>query len=459
MKILLLLYMLINLTVCIGATDVPFDLLGLGGTRPATQLPQKRLALVIGNSNYQVSNLQLENPVNDARAMTAALRSLGFIVQEVENADLTTMRDAINSFKRHLTGRKGVGLFFFAGHGIQSPSGLNYLIPVDFVPEQDMDLAQHSVDAESIRRSMEESNNPLNILILDACRDNPFETRSVRSIWKTRGLARMQAPQGTLVALSTSPGEVASDGDGTNGLYTSYLIKHIRTPGIDMREIFDRVGRDVANATKNAPKPQTPWYHTSVHRKFALLPANATVPPLISPPAPAKTVTIDFAMFYDNGTNKPVRLQNGNSLRSNDGYFFHIKTSEANQHYIYLFQVDATNQAFKLFPNPQYHTRANPIPSNKRMTIPNEHEVYFLDNTVGQEKFYFLVSRKPVPKLEQFQHGTINDLIDMGFPLRGPVGVRPKTTTVATKQGDTNTTIQEFSFANELALTLTINHR
>lgn len=480
-KIFLLVFLvIINLTACVNSQNTrqlqladsknaDFTLLGPGGVRvktPATQLPMKRLALVIGNSAYQASGLQLKNPINDAHAMTAALRSLGFTVREVDNADLTMMRDAVKSFNRQLKSNQGVGVFYFAGHGAQSPSGLNYLIPVDFDPKTVIDLAKHSLDAESVRKSMEQSDNPLNILILDACRDNPFATRSTlgaRSISNKRGLARIPPARGTLVALSTSPGEVALDGEGNNGLYTSYLIKHIRTPGIDIREVFDRVGRDVTKKTKNYPKPQTPWYHTSVHSKFAFLPANAPVPAL-SPTTTnisnrtKRSLVVDFAMLHDNGTGQPVRLKNGDTLRSNAGYLFHIKTSGDEPKYIYLFQVDAKNKAFKLFPSAKYHTALNPVTSGT-ITLPNENEVFFLDNTVGQEKFYFLVSHKQEPALEQFQQGTISDLLDSGFPLRGPAGVRQKTDIVAAKSGDTNTVVQEFSFKQELTHTLTINHQ
>jgi hypothetical protein len=448
------------------------DQRGPGGTRLKT-LPEDRVALVIGNNDYLFGN-SLKNPINDARAMAVALRELNFKVTQVENANLTVMRNAVANFNRKLlANRKGVGLFYFAGHGIKSNSGLNYLIPVDFQLITKTELITTAIDAETILNGMEESNKALNIAILDACRNDPFATRSANEVGGSGGLAEMAAPGGSLVALATAPGSVASDGAGEHGIYTEVLLKYIRTPDMDIRKMFDQVGAEVAKATANQ---QRPWYHTSVTGDFKLLStsistnasSNASTPQTAANtfsiadwlPLPNifRSISVDFAMFHDNGTTNPRQLKTGDTLHSSDGYFFHIKANAADNNYFYLFQVDSSGKLFRLFPSQKYHTIQNPVPANKRITLPNEREVFFLDNTLGTEDFYFLASDKQVDALEQLKTGTVDDILDADFPLRGPAGVKKKTDLVATPSGETTTETQEFSANGNLVHTISIKH-
>ncbi|MBW1713086.1 MAG: caspase family protein, partial [Deltaproteobacteria bacterium] len=194
-----------------------------------------RVALVIGNSAYQQG--QLRNPVNDARAVAKALKGLGFEVMSGENLDYQRMRRLIVRFGRKID-RGGVGLFYFAGHGVQS-KGRNYLIPVNAPINYEEDLEAEAVDLASVLAKMAGARNGLNIVILDACRNNPF-ARTFRSAGPA-GLAQVSAPRGTFIAYATSPGKVAADGPGQHGLFTESLIRHINRPGLTIERLFKAV--------------------------------------------------------------------------------------------------------------------------------------------------------------------------------------------------------------------------
>lgn len=219
---------------------------------------QKRIALIIGNSAY--ADAPLLNPVNDARDMAQALRELGFEVVIGENLDKKGMEEHIRSFGKRIAGA-GVGLFYFSGHGLQV-NGFNYLLPIKARIEKEQDIEYEAVDAGRVLGEMEAARNRLNIVILDACRNNPF-ARSFRSV--TRGLAMMSAPGGTVVAYSTSPGSVASDGEGENGLYTQELLNGIRMPGLKIEDVFKRVRIAVKEKSKGA---QIPWETSALDGDF-----------------------------------------------------------------------------------------------------------------------------------------------------------------------------------------------
>ena len=222
---------------------------------------KKRMALVIGNADY-VSGGSLDNPANDARSMESALKNLGFEVVKYENADQRNMRRAIDLFGAKLKGYD-TALFFYAGHGVQV-KGSNYLIPVNANLKSENDVEYDCVDAGRVLAKMEDAGTRTNIVILDACRDNPFE-RSWRRGARGAGLAFMNAPSGSLIAYATSPGKTASDGTGSNGLYTSSLLEHIFTPNIKIEEVFKRVRSSVMRKTG---KEQTPWESTSLTGDF-----------------------------------------------------------------------------------------------------------------------------------------------------------------------------------------------
>lgn len=229
---------------------------------------QRRVALVIGNSSYLHAG-KLRNPINDARAMSSTLGSLGFKVLKYEDVSLSEMKEAVDKFGE-LLGKYDVALFFYAGHGIQV-NGKNYLIPVDAKINSKKDVEYNGLDAGRVLSKMEERQEKTNIIILDACRNNPFErswNRAVRiSGGGGSGLAFMNAPSGSLIAYSTAPGNTASDGEeGTNnGLYTASLIKEMKTPNITIEEMFKRVRVDVEQKSHGK---QVSWESTSLKGSF-----------------------------------------------------------------------------------------------------------------------------------------------------------------------------------------------
>ncbi len=222
------------------------------------KLKVDRLALVIGNGAYQTA--PLKNPINDAEDMAATLKKLGFKVILKKNVDQRTMEDSIRHFGRQLR-NGGVGLFYFAGHGVQV-EGRNYLMPVDAKIESEADVKYEAVDAGWILGKMKDAENRLNIVILDACRHNPY-ARAFRS--DQSGLARMDAPAGSLIVYSTAPGEVAADGPDRNGIFTKHLIKHMMTPNLLIEQVLKRVRIDVARQTNGR---QIPWESSSLMGDF-----------------------------------------------------------------------------------------------------------------------------------------------------------------------------------------------
>ena len=233
---------------------------------PATARAERRTALVIGNAAYELGVLR--NSVHDASDMATTLRQLGFEVTLLRDAARRPMLEAIDLFSRQLR-QGGVGLFYFAGHGVQV-SGENYLIPVDARIGREQDVPYEAVPVGRILGGLEDADNQLNILILDACRDNPF-ARQWRS--SQRGLAALQAARGSLIAYATAPGAIASDGDGRNGLYTMYLLQHMTTPGLSVEHFFKKVREGVVKATKGR---QTPWESSLLIGDFFFAPQAAS---------------------------------------------------------------------------------------------------------------------------------------------------------------------------------------
>ena len=214
-----------------------------------------RLALVIGNSAYAASMGALPNPANDAGAMASALGSLGFQVTLVKNADQKTMRRAISDFGLRLAnaGPGSTGLFFYAGHGIQA-KGINFLIPTDANIQTQADVEMEAVGADAVLEQMEEARVATNIVILDACRNMPL-VRGFRS--PSRGLAPMDAPNGSFIAYSTAPGSVAADGLGANSPFVTALVKNLSRRGGSIESIFRDVRREVLTTTEGTQTPGT----------------------------------------------------------------------------------------------------------------------------------------------------------------------------------------------------------
>ena len=263
----------------VGAAQTPVD----GTAADARFAGEHRVALVIGNGRYAAS--PLINPVNDARAMGQTLRALGFHVSLLEDATMKQMTDAARAFGDTLQ-RGGVGLFFYAGHGMQI-KGRNYLIPIGADIQREDEVSFNAFDAALLLEKMEAAKSRVNIVILDACRNNPF-ARSFRSA--AQGLAQMDAPVGTYLSFATAPAKVASDGKDGNGLYTQHLLEAIRTPGLKIEEVFKRV-RVKVMADSNGE--QVPWDNSSLAGDFYFMhPAAADTPPLPAVASPAPAVTL-----------------------------------------------------------------------------------------------------------------------------------------------------------------------
>jgi uncharacterized caspase-like protein len=230
---------------------------------------ESRLALIIGNSSYKSSPLR--NPVNDVRLMEQSLKDAGFTVLKAENASLRDMRRLVRDFGEKLKANGGVGLFYFAGHGVQV-RGENYLVSVDSDIRAEDEVAEDSVNTSLVLEKMQTAGNRMNIVILDACRNNPFAASSRSAV---NGLAAVNAPSGTLVAYSTSPGSVAYDGVGANSLYTQYLASALRQPGSRIEDVFKDVRAAVRKETGNK---QTPWENTALEGQFYFKPALPSQP-------------------------------------------------------------------------------------------------------------------------------------------------------------------------------------
>jgi formylglycine-generating enzyme required for sulfatase activity len=235
---------------------------------------EKRTALVIGNKNYKVGGLR--NPINDAKAMAAALRdpAVGFEVEEKFDATLVEMKRAIRDFGTKLRASGGVGLFYYAGHGIQV-NGRNYLVPLgaegELEKESDVDI--FCLDAETVLRQMEDAGAGVNIVILDACRDNPFARSFRRS--GSGGLAEMAAPSGSFIAYAADPGKTASDGEADNGLFTSALLEKLKEPGLRIEDVFNLAGADVERKSQGR---QQPWISSKLRGAFYFRPPVAGSP-------------------------------------------------------------------------------------------------------------------------------------------------------------------------------------
>jgi len=239
---------------------------------------ERRVALVIGNSSYATAPLR--NPVNDARDMARELSRLGFEVIHHEDLSNNAMKRAIRDFGQKIRGG-GVGLFYYAGHAVQV-KGVNYLVPVNAEVDSEEEVEYESVDVGFVLAQMENAGNGTNIVILDACRNNPF-ARKFRSA--QRGLASVDAPSGTLIAYSTAPGSVASDGDNRNGLYTEELLRNITIPGLDIEDVFKRVRLRVREKTGGR---QTPWESSSLTGDFYFAAAGGATAPPKAQPSPAR---------------------------------------------------------------------------------------------------------------------------------------------------------------------------
>jgi len=234
---------------------------------------KKRIALVIGNSKYADSPLIF--PENDARDLAAKLAELGFEVKTHLNLTKNEMKEAISVFKRAL-GQDSVGLFYYTGHAIQV-NGQNYLVPIDAILRNQADASAECVEVEELLLQMERSSG-INIVILDAGRNNPFSQR-----WRevSVGLVSIKPPAGTLIAYAVAPGSVASDGSGRNSLYVSELIKQLNVPGLRIENVFNAVRMAVRDKSRGS---QIPW-------EASTFSGDLVINPVVTPTAPVATPT------------------------------------------------------------------------------------------------------------------------------------------------------------------------
>jgi hypothetical protein len=219
-----------------------------------------RIALVIGNAAYQQA-ARLANPVNDATSMAATLKILGFEVVQVKDGSLAQMKEAVQSVQARLQSKNGIGVLYYAGHGVQLDFR-NFLIPVDANLSKATDVPVQTLDVATVIDAFKAAGNRMNILVLDACRDNPFLVSAT-----AKGLAPIDAPSGTLLAYATAPGNVASDGEvaSGNGLYTGHLIRELQKPVTRIEDVFKRVRLQVR---QDSAGRQIPWESTSLEEDF-----------------------------------------------------------------------------------------------------------------------------------------------------------------------------------------------
>ena len=245
-----------------------------------------RVALVVGNGAYEHTPA-LRNPANDAADVAAALAGLGFAVIEGRDLDREAFEAKLREFARAARGAEAA-LFFYAGHGIQV-EGENFLLPVDARLSEELDLDFEALELRAFLRQMR---GRANLVFLDACRDNPLAQDLARSMGASRsaaigrGLGRVDAGSGTLIAYATQPGNVAADGTGRNSPFTAALLRHIAVPGRSVNDLLTAVTGDVAAATDNR---QQPWTHSSLRAPFYFAAPEAA--PVAVPAAPAATTS------------------------------------------------------------------------------------------------------------------------------------------------------------------------
>ncbi|HEU0014133.1 MAG TPA: caspase family protein [Longimicrobium sp.] len=296
-------------------------LLALLAAAPLAAQGEKRVALLIGNSAYRNAST-LRNPVNDARDMGAALEALGFTVLVRTDRTQNQVKQDIREFGRMLDANT-VGLFFYSGHGIQV-KGENYVVPIDAEIGNEEEVEYEAVPVGLVLAQMEAARSRVNLLFLDACRNNPFaRTRSAGS----QGLAMMNAPTGTFIAYATAPGDLASDGNfvARNGLYTSELLRHMRTPGVVVEQMHKQVRRSVS-ARSNGD--QVPWESSSIMGDFYFNTSGAPAQPA-SPRAEPEPSTEEAAATPLRAGVRASGTLTASDMKFTDNSYFDLYSYEA----------------------------------------------------------------------------------------------------------------------------------
>jgi uncharacterized caspase-like protein len=257
------------------------------GTVPAPLAAVPKYALVIGNSIYGGSRRSLKNPARDAHLMADTLRRLGFDVRLHTDLSRTQMANAVAEFSEAMP--EGATAFvFYAGHGMQI-GGASYLIPVDMAVTSEQTVPLRAYPLKMLLERVSAGRSAVNVVVLDACRDNPFQPappvryRSFNNL----GLAPIQAPRGTVVAYSTQPGQLAADGQENNSVYTAALANVLLEPRLTLEDIFKKVNMLVRNQTRD---DQIPWYESSLTDAYFFLPPEGVT---VKPGRTAKAATAD----------------------------------------------------------------------------------------------------------------------------------------------------------------------
>lgn len=249
---------------------------------------QDKVALVIGNAKYK--DAPLKNPVNDAQDMKAALEKAGFTVIYAENADIDKMDEVREKFVKALT-EDSLGLFYYSGHGVQA-DGVNYLLPINAKITSKADLKRRAYDVGYFLDEMEDAKNAVNIVILDACRNNPY--KGVRSV--SGGLSNTDAPksaEGSLIAYATAPNDVADDNQkGRNGLYTKYLKDYLFQPGLSVEAALKKVRQAVVKENPD----QVPWENNSLIGEVCLAGCEGS-PVIKNPTGTPPTISLVLSHF------------------------------------------------------------------------------------------------------------------------------------------------------------------
>jgi uncharacterized caspase-like protein len=262
---------------------------------PFAASAQERVALVVGNGAYAHAT-KLPNPPNDAADMAAALRELGFKVIAATNADRASLQAKLREFSLSLRSARTV-LFYYAGHGMQV-AGKNYAIPVDARLQHEGELATETLDVDQVIAAMQSDASRVNLIFLDACRDNPLARSYAQALPASRAVtvgsglsavgtsqSKAETSRNILIAFATAPNKVALDGKGRNSPFTAALLKHIRTPDLDIGLIMRRVTADVEAASAGE---QSPWVHISLATDVVLARSPAAAPPAPRPAAATK---------------------------------------------------------------------------------------------------------------------------------------------------------------------------
>ncbi|RAI44254.1 caspase family protein [Rhodoplanes roseus] len=340
---------------------------------PATAEP--RMALVIGNSAYQAVT-ELPNPANDAKAMAELLAAAGFEVTTAPDLGQAEMRRAVGDFAAKVAekGADTVSLVFYAGHGLQV-DGENFLVPVDARISREADVPLQTVRLTDVMNALAAVPSKTRIVILDACRNNPFsEINKVVG----RGLAIVDAPAGSIVSYSTSPGSEAEDGSGANSPYTGAFLTVAKDPGVPIEQAFKRVRYAVHQATAGR---QTPWESSSLTADFAFFPGVATSAPVVATSAPVVAATDTKPPTGAAGTGKPGAGPAGQQVaaisprgagRSVDSWRSELRTKSQFEAYELVVRDDTLEayQAYlQLFSAAPYQTRVREIVERRKVMI------------------------------------------------------------------------------------------